>query len=73
MKTSLTLVLLFPLIASCIAYDSIKTENKTMTDVEEKETTLQEDLDKTQKDIDRVEREIAEQNKEKKNTANGIE
>jgi len=69
-KTSLTLVLLFPLIASCVAYESIKTENKTMADVEGKETTLQEDLDKTQKDIDRVEQEIAEQNKAKKNAAN---
>ncbi len=70
MKTSLMLALLFPLAASCLAYESIKTESKTMADVDKKETTLQEDLEKTQKDIDRVEQEIKEQNEDKKNTAN---
>ena len=69
MKLALTLILLSPLMASCIAYESMKTE-KTMADIEEKETSLQDNLDKTQRDIDRVEQEIEEQNKDKKNTAN---
>jgi peptidoglycan hydrolase CwlO-like protein len=69
MKISLTLVLLFPLIVSCTIYESVKTE-KTMADIENKDTSLQNDLDKTQNDIDRVEKEIEEQNKDKKNTAN---
>jgi septal ring factor EnvC (AmiA/AmiB activator) len=69
MKKSITLVLLFPLIASCVVYESMKTE-RTMAEIDEKETSLQNDLDKTQKDMDQVEKEIEEQNKDKKNTAN---
>lgn len=69
MKISLTLVLLFPLIVSCAIYESVKTE-KTMADIESKETSLDNALDQTQKDIDQVEKEIEEQNKDKKNTAN---
>lgn len=65
MKKLLTFTLLVPMIVSCAVYETVKTE-RTMTDIEDKETTLQSDLDKTQKDINRVEKEIET---EKKGTA----
>ena len=62
MKTLLCIVLLLPLISSCVAYEGMKVE-RTEAELDKKETKLQDDIDRVQGDVDRLEREIEAQKK----------